>query len=198
MYGAAAIQLSLEDLRRLILERQAEAVEEGHDEKQDQILSLEEVRKKIEEAVEFTRREEEKKYKNSLDSLNNQLNVANKKIDLIEDQLRKKDIQLDAKDKIIEKLYEDYAKSVEGLKSKVSDISNRIFNIPSIPTNKHDLDRPGLKDGVFIDPSDNEVSLDSHIEADVSDSSITGVSRDIKSDLSKLKVLLSKSKEKPI
>lgn len=224
-YGTATIQLppmSVEDLKKLLVGIGMKSEEGAIDEK-DQYLSLEEIKKKIEEAVEFTRGQERKRYESGLKNLNDQLNAARRGVSVIEERLIKKDaevkklrsqiidasnggseekvdglkIRMEEKERIIEKLSGDYTRNIEELKNKMDEISEKLSQgVVFSDKYKHDSDRPELKDDVFIDPiEETDLKLDPHIEIKADDVSVTS---DIKKDLDKLKRLLNKSKDNSV
>jgi len=179
--GPATLQLppmSLDELSRLKELLSDRGIEEGQVEIEDGGLSFEEIRKKIEEAVEFTKKQEEEKHEAEVSSL--------------KDQLEEKKTQSNEKDKVIKNLSKNYNQNIEELKDKVDNISSRIAAGKTIVSDD-DEDRPKIKDDVFIDPLDKDHApeLDPHIK----DASETSVDRNVMKDLAKLKGLLNKEKK---
>lgn len=89
-YGSAVIQLpsmSVEELKRLL----GDSSPIGKD---TDDMTFEEVRKKIDEAVQFTINQERKRYESGLKSLNNQLNDMRRKIVAAEEQLVEKNAEI--------------------------------------------------------------------------------------------------------
>jgi hypothetical protein len=133
-----------------------------------QYLPLDEVRKKIEEAIKFTEDQEKEKYESSLKNLNSQLNESKIKI-------RNLTKELEAKERIYLKL-----------ESKLDKVFERISNgsIGNLVGKK----RPELEDKIFIDPlvKNDEPELDSHINVNESSGN------DMTGDLAKLRNLLKR------
>lgn len=203
--------LDVAALKMLLRQRMAE---EGVVEDGSQHLSFEGIRKKIEEAVEFTRKEEAERFESSLNDLSSQLNATKKKMFVLEEQLTNKNIeikrlksqtaglpqdlksrleqrelQLEKKDEIIVRLSENYSQSIDGLKKGLDNIAKKIvYGITSL----EDLERPGIDDKVFIDPLEGETKLDPHIRIDAEKIGEEEVRRNVISDIAKLKDLLNK------
>jgi len=204
--------LDVAALKMLLRERMAE---EGVIEDGSQHLSFEEVRKKIELAVEFTRKEEAERFESSLNDLNSQLNTTKKKMFILEEQLlnknveikklksqiiglpqdlksrlEKREAQLEKKDEIIVRLSENYSQSIDGLKKGLDNIAKKIiYGIVS----SEDLERPGIDDKVFIDPLEGGTKLDPHIRIDAEKVVGDEVKRNVVNDIAKLRDLLNKS-----
>jgi len=226
IYGTATIQLppmSVEDLKKLLARGVGVKPEEGVIDEKDQYLSFEEIKRKIDEAVKFTREQERKRYKSGLRNLNDQLNEAREGIAIIEERLVDKDaevrrlksqiidasnegleekvaglkIRMEEKERVVEKLSGDYTQSVEELKDKMDEMSKKLSQgIVFSDEYKHDSDRPKLKDDVFIDPiEETGLKLDPHIKIEADKD---GVGRNIVGDLNKLKRLLDKGEYKPV
>jgi len=146
-------------------------------------LSFDEIKQKIDEAVEATRREVFSKYSDELNDLNKQLQAAITKISLLEKMIAEKD-------KIISeltfKLNESgkYADIMSELKNQISDITDKIPKDPVVES-----DRPQLNDRVFIDPVDEKDDLDPHITIKDEEKEKP---KNVMEDVSKLKKLLNK------
>ena len=146
-------------------------------------MSFDDIRKKIDEAVEATRREMFSKYSDELNDLNKQLQAAITKISLLEKMISEKD-------KIISeltfKLNESgkYESIMSELKSQISDITDKIPKDPVVES-----DRPQLNDRVFIDPADEKDDLDPHITIKDEEKEKP---KNVMDDVSKLKKLLNK------
>ncbi len=204
-----------EELKRLLLEQ---GREEGPINLDGIGLTYPEVEKKIQQAVKATEDAERKRYESGLQNLNNQLNAAKKKIAVleesltdragdpnIENQLKKKTeelneinlelvrakAQLETKDEFLEKFINNYINSVDELRTKVSELSGKIPEGEFSDLMKT-LERPGIRDNVFIDPIERENELDSHIEIKADAADVGGAKRNVKNDLAKLKNLLNK------
>lgn len=106
-------------LRELLEEKKSEEKVVVKDESQS--LPFEEVRKKIQEAVEFTRKDEAERYESSLKNLNDQLNAAKKKMSVQEDQLINKNAE-------VKKLKSQIINSSQNGKSQVeiNDLKKRL------------------------------------------------------------------------
>lgn len=199
------------DVAALKMLLQKRMVEEGVVEDGSQHLSFEGIRKKIEAAVEFTRKEEAERFESNLNDLNNQLNAVKKKMFILEEQLVNKsveikklksqtgglpqdlknrlEIQLEKKDEIIVRLSENYSRSIDGLKNGLDNIAKKIaYGIIS----SKDLERPGIDDKVFIDPLEGETKLDPHIRIDTEKVVEDEAKRNVINDIAKLKDLLDK------
>jgi len=90
-YGSAVIQLpnmSVEELKRL-LGNTSPLNKDGNNK-----MTFEEVKKKIDEAVQFTIDQEKKRYESSIRNLNDQLNTTRKKLVTIEELLVEKNSEI--------------------------------------------------------------------------------------------------------
>jgi len=136
-----------------------------------QFLHITEVKKRIEEAVEFTRKSEQDRYESGIRNLNDQLNIVRKERDMLK-------VEIESKEEIYNKL-----------QGKMDKIYERVLD-GSITT-FIGKDRPELEDKIFIDPIDKFNDLDPHInvkeepKAEVRD-------RDVGEDVDKLRKLLEK------
>lgn len=183
-------------------------------------LPLEEVRKKIEEAVQHTKASEKERFESGLKNLNDQLNDARKKcsgyaksneeIELLKSQLTElsqansglskslseKDVALaEAKAYLMgrEENYKQNNKSFTLLQSKMDELYNKISDGSIQPLVGSKMDRPALEDKIFIDPLEKTdgPELDPHIEVKEEEPKPEASSIDMKSDLAKLKNLLN-------
>jgi len=219
--GTATIQLpSLnikEELKRLLLEQKREEGPINVD--LDGLgLTYEQAEKKIQQAVEVTRKEERERYESGLQNLNDQLNAAKKKIATLEeslaDRIRDPNIdnqlkekveelnevnlelvrvkaQLETKDEFLEKFINSYMGAVDELRTKMLELSGKI---PEGEFNEvmKVLERPKIQENVFIDPIEKKSELDSHIKIKADATNVAGAKRNVKNDLAQLKNLLNK------
>lgn len=163
--------MSLDELSRLKELLADNNIEGGRVEIKEVGLPFEEVKKKIDEAIKFTKKQDKEKY---------EAEVSNLKA------------QIKEKDEIIKNLSKNYNQNIEELKNKVDDIFNRISVGRAIVSDEEIKGRPRIKDDVFIDPldKDHKPKLDPHIK----EASKISVDRNVIKDLAKLKNLLSKKK----
>lgn len=214
--GTAMIQLpplNVEELKNLILDQRRK--EEGPIDLSGIGLTYTEVREKIQEAVEATRKEERKKYEGSLRSLNDQLSAAKTKISVmeetlmitphVEDQIKEKNVeinklemdlirietQLKIKEELLDKFTINYGNTMEELKSGILELSGKLSE-GQVSNLIKTIERPEIQDSVFIDPIESKDELDPHIKIKVDDTSPGGTDRNVKEDLAKLKDLLGK------
>ncbi len=184
-----------------------------------QYLPLKEVRKKIEEAVVFTRNKEQQRFESGLKNINDQLKAERKKTEksdvvpiefekrLIEKsaEISKLNLRLIAVDELYEKSKEEIIvlqnqidsvirsdNNIVELQKKMDKLYDKIADgyIQSLVGSE--MDRPALEDKIFIDPleKDKEPDLDAHIDITEEDPT-KGVDSDMMTDLSKLKGLLN-------
>jgi len=116
-YGSAVIQLpsmSVEELKELL----GGASTMGKNISGDQI-SFEEVKRKIDEAVQFTIKQEKKRYESGLKNLNDQLNIMRRKAGSVEEQLVEKNAE-------IRKLRDQIITGPQDLSSKLEEKNNEI------------------------------------------------------------------------
>ncbi len=160
-----------------------------------QYLPLKEVKKKIEEAVTFTRNKEQQRFESGLKNINNQLKVEREKLAKSEAVVKRLQDQLCgvtvlAGDK--EEFYSQSSKDIRGLQDKLDRLYNKISDgsIQHLVGSK--MDRPMLEDKIFIDPLEKgkEPDLDAHIDI-TGEESVDQVDSDMMADLSKLKGLLN-------
>ena len=159
-----------------------------------QYLPLKEVKKKIEEAIAFTKNKEQQRFESGLKNINNQLKVEREKLTKSEAAVKKLQDQLgsvavSASDK--EGFYSQSSKDIKGLQDKLDRLYNKISDgsIQHLVGSK--MDRPALEDKIFIDPLEKgkEPDLDAHINI-TEEKSIEKVDGDMMADLAKLKDLL--------
>lgn len=121
--GSVTIQLptaSLEELKKLLLlEQQGKNAEEGPVEN---VLSFEEVKRKLDEAVEFTRKQEKEKYESGLVNLNEQLDIIKKKIAATEDQLINKSAEIKKLKSEATGMPQDFIKTVDQKESEIDSL----------------------------------------------------------------------------
>jgi len=214
--GTATIQLpplNVEELKNLILDQRRK--EEGPIDLSGIGLTYTEAREKIQEAVEATRKEERKKYEGSLRSLNNQLSAAKIKISVmeetlmitphIEDQIKEKNVEINklemdliriearlkVKEELLDKFTVNYGNTIEELKSGILELSGKLSE-GQVSSLIKTIERPEIRDNVFIDPIESEDELDPHIKIKADDTSTGSADRNVKEDLAKLKDLLGK------
>lgn len=155
---------------------------QSHDESQS--LPLTEVKKKIDEAVEFTRQEEQSKQQFIIDNLKQQVRDLHKELHEKESEVIKLQAKLD--------MSGGTDSSVEELKEKISQIYEKVLDgTISDAVIKDTNGRPVIDDKIFIDPIDkNESDYDPHINIDRDKSQ--SKSRDVKADLDKLRKALKR------
>ena len=214
--GTATIQLpplNVEELKNLILDQRRK--EEGPIDLSGIGLTYTEAREKIQEAVEATRKEERKKYEGSLRSLDNQLSAAKIKISVmeetlmitphIEDQIKEKNVEINklemdliriearlkVKEELLDKFTVNYGNTIEELKSGILELSGKLSE-GQVSSLIKTIERPEIRDNVFIDPIESEDELDPHIKIKADDTSTGSADRNVKEDLAKLKDLLGK------
>ena len=134
-----------------------------------QFLHISEVKKKIEEAVEFTRKSEQDRYESGLRNLNDQLNTVRKERDMLKVELISK-----------EEIYNKLQGKMDKIYQKVSDGSITTFI---------GKDRPELEDKIFIDPIDKFSDLDPHINVE-EEPEMEVRDRNVGEDIDKLRKLL--------
>ena len=166
-------------------------------------LPFDVVEQKIKEAVENTEKNVRDRYESGISSLNNQLNEAKAQIKDLNKRLseRKSELvdvkkNLEEKNSIIDGLREKQNQEINGLKSTILELIEKVKTGKITRYNYDEESRPILDDKVFIDPLDTiETDLDAYININVSD--FNGDRRDLKSDVQKLKGLLGGNKFKP-
>lgn len=150
-----------------------------------QVLPLTEVKRKIDEAVEFTREEEQNKNKALIDNLKQQVRDLHKEVQEKESEIIKLQTKLE--------MSGGSDSSVDELKEKISQIYEKILNgtISEVVT-QDAKGRPVINDRVFVDPIDKskESDYDPHINIDKDKSE--NKSRNMKSDLDKLRKVLKR------
>jgi len=159
-------------------------------------LPFDEVKKKLDEAIDFTRKQEKEKYEAKIRELESQLLMPQsfeEKADETKSKIDNLKIKLEERDEIIKNLSMNYVQNVEELKAKIDDIANRI-SLGKYPV--LDEDRPELKADIFIDPLDKGagIELDPHID----EAFIINADRNVVDDLAKLKNILNKGSNKPV
>ena len=159
-----------------------------------QYLPLKEVKKKIEEAIVFTRNQEQQRFESGLKNINNQLKAERKKTEKSESVVKKLQDQLDsvavsAGDK--NEFYNQSSKDIKGLQDKLDRLYNKISDGSIQHLVGSRMDRPALEDKIFIDPLEKgkEPDLDAHINI-IEEKPIEKVDSDMMRDLVKLKGLL--------
>jgi len=155
-----------------------------------QYIPLEEVKRKIEDAVSFIKKEEKIKFENELSILSNELSNIKKKLNEKDIKITELQFKLETKESIYESSIFDFKK----LQEKLEQLYNKIADGSIKPFVGSKMDRPSLEDKIFIDPLSNEsnVTLDSHIEITEEASQSELQNRDLNNDLAKLRALLSK------
>jgi DNA repair exonuclease SbcCD ATPase subunit len=184
-----------------------------------QYLPLSEVRKKIDEAVEYTRKSEQERFNSGLKNLNDQLNESRRKFSELQEQLINKNAevkrlrdqltstpeisdqarkQLDSKELEIAKLRieldakENLLQTKDDIYEKLSAKMDKIYErvADGSITSFIGKGRPELEDKIFIDPIEEEKEMDAHIEIKEDEDKKEVPDRDISSDLNKLRNLL--------
>ena len=204
-------QLNEEELKKLLAIHESKTEEGAIDEK-DQFLPLDEVKKKIDEAVEFTIAQERNRHKGEITNLNTELDHTKKRLWLIDKTLEEKDNELkilktqnvdiennkeitskiDEKEKVINKLLEDHALNMSVFIKKLNEIDNKLSKSGLSLSKDDDKGRPEIQDRVFIDPLEKTPSdLDSHIEIEEDASESVDI-KDVRVDLDKVRRLLGK------
>jgi len=115
-YGNAVIQLpnmSVEELKKLL--GNASPIDRNSNNE----MSFEEVKKKINEAVQFTIKQEKERYESSIRNFNDQLNLTRKKLGVIEEQLIEKNVE-------IKKLKNKIINEPQDLNNKLDEKNNEI------------------------------------------------------------------------
>jgi len=146
-------------------------------------LSFDEIKQKIDDAVEATKREMSLRYNDEFNNLNKELQAAITKISLLERMIIEKDRIIS---ELTFKLNETgkYADFMSELKIQLSNMTSKMSdNLVVEP------DRPQINDKVFIDPADEKDDLDPHITIKDEEKEKP---KNVMDDLSKLKKLLNK------
>lgn len=156
---------------------------QSHDKSQS--LPLTEVKRKIDEAVAFTREEEQNKNQSLIENLKQQVRDLHKEIQEKESEIVRLQTKLE--------MSGGADSSVEDLKEKIGQIYEKILDgtISEVVT-QDAKGRPVIDDKVFIDPidKDKESDYDPHINIDKDKSD--NKKRNMKSDLDKLRKVLKK------
>jgi hypothetical protein len=158
-----------------------------------QYLPLQEVRKKIDEAVAVTRDQESQRFESGLKNINNQLKDERKKVAKAEEELLNARVEIKwLKSQITETSDVSMSKNIKDLQNKLDRLYNKISDGSIQPLVGSKISRPELEDKIFIDPleKDKEPKLDSHIEVKEEDPIEEVRDRDMITDLAKLKGLL--------
>ena len=184
-----------------------------------QYLPLKEVKKKIEEAIAFTKNKEQQRFESGLKNINNQLKAERKKTEKsgavpieFEKRLIEKSAEiskLNLRLITIDELYEKSKEEIIILQNQIDSVIRSDDNIVELQKKMDklydkiadgyiqslvgsEMDRPALEDKIFIDPleKDKEPDLDAHIDITEEDPT-KGVDSDMMTDLSKLKGLLN-------
>jgi chromosome segregation ATPase len=173
-------------------------------------LSYDEVQKKIQQAIKFTKSEEAKRYKNGIDNLAEQLNLAKVKIKTLENKIESYVDELLVKDKFINELNEKLSaknseldemykrldnilvndgqsEDISYLRNTIEIILNKVSSI-NVVGNTEDIIE---EEKVFIDPSEDRTDLKPHININ----SDEDYSRNVLSDVDKLRNLINKKKK---
>jgi len=191
-------------------------------------LPFDVVQQKIEEAVHHTQEVEKKRYESGLGNLNSQLNQQKEKVrtqqreliekssesdryrikvGLLEKELKetiaalsKAESKLESAEERVRQIEDERREEVGDLRSKIMELIEKIssgnFQMRSDAIDRIDPERPKLED-VFIDPLEElSTVLDPHINVNASEA--TGTTRNIRSDVDKLKNLLNRGKYKPV
>lgn len=156
---------------------------QSHDKSQS--LPLTEVKKKIDEAVAFTREEEQNKNEALIDNLKHQVRDLHKELQEKESEIVRLQTKLE--------MSGGSDSYVEDLKEKISQIYEKVLDGSiSEAVTKDSKGRPVINDKIFIDPidKDKESDYDPHINIDKDESE--NKPRDIKSDLNKLRKALKR------
>lgn len=176
-----------------------------------QYIPINEVKKKIEDAISFVREEERNRFESGLKSLNNQLNDFKLKVNNLEKELSTKDSDIEIlesklldKDYVIDNLksmlenrknvYDQSQIDIGNLEERLDKIYNKISDGSIKPLVGSNMNRPALEDKIFIDPltSEDNSILDSHIDIREEVSEDTSSSRNMEFDMDKLRSLLRK------
>lgn len=118
-YGSAVIQLpkmSVEELKQL-LGSAASTDKNGNNQ-----ISFEEAKKKIDEAVQFTIKQQKERYESGLRNLNDQLNIMRRKAGSAEEQLVEKNAE-------IKRLKDQIINGPQDLNSKLEEKNNEISRL---------------------------------------------------------------------
>lgn len=178
--------ISEESLRKEFLDEKKPEVD------MSQYLHLDEVRKKIQEAVESTQASERKRY----DSVAEILNAEKDKLNKIEQLLKENEKERVEKTIEVTKLQtklesvEDISNQSKVLQEKLDRLYNKIIDGSIQPLVGKQIGRPELEDKIFINPleEDKESQLDSYIV--VKEEKTEDFKKDIPTDLEKLRGLL--------
>jgi len=193
-------QMSFEEAKRKIneavqftIDQEKKKYESGLKNLNDQLNAMKKMVGSLEGRL-VEKNAEIKKFKsqviNGPQDLSSKLKEKNNEINILK-------VKMEERDKIVEKLSNNYTENIDILKNKIDDIDNKLTRGISITNEyKSDPDRPKIEDDVFIDPIEGDnLELDPHIEIKIDDDSSTSVGKNIKEDLDKLRRLLNKSKK---
>lgn len=176
-----------------------------------QYIPINEVKKKIEDAISFVREEERLRFEGGLKSINDQLKDSKLKLKDLEEELSSKNSEVEIlnaklkdKDYIIDNLklmlenrssvYEQSQIDIGNLEKRLDQIYCKISDGSIKSLVGSNMNRPALEDKIFIDPLIGEEgnNLDSYINVKKEIFEENTNDRDINTDLNKLRSLLSK------
>lgn len=137
--------------------------------------------------------------------LKTQITEASTTPPYVEDQLKEKsteinglkmklvqvEAQLKTKGELLDKFTINHTTAMGELKSGILELSGKLSE-GQVSALIKTIERPEIQDNVFIDPIESESDLDPHIKIKADDVDTSGVSRNVKDDLAKLKGLLGK------
>jgi len=155
-----------------------------------QYMLLSDVKIKILDAVEFTKKAEADKFIGTINALNDKILMYESVVKSKDDQI----VDLRESVKTLNALLEGRFKEVSILQEKLDSVYDKISNGTIEPFVGSHMDKPALEGKIFIDPIEpgREEQMDSHIEIKEERSDKESDGRNIEGDLAKLRELLKK------